>query len=148
MSANHQIQIASYSFPHEANIAKASLEAAGIPASIADEHTINMDWLYSNALGGVRLFVPEEFVEEAKALIEEDFSHIVDEEFEELAEESFTEKVDEKATCPACGGNELEPYTIGKKPAFIVFLLLGFPLFFYKQGSKCLSCGAINKDIK
>jgi hypothetical protein len=140
-ASNNQIQIASYSFPHEANIAKASLEAAGIPASIADEHTINMDWLYSNALGGVRLFVPVEYEEEANVLIEQDFSHIVDEEFEA----SLKEATEEKSICPTCGGDELEPYTIGKKPAFIVFLLLGFPLFFYKNGNKCLSCGEISK---
>lgn len=134
---HNQIQIASFSFPHEAHIAKASLEAANIPATIADEYTINMDWLYSNALGGVRLFVPVELEEEARALIEQDFSNIVDEEFEKMEEE--------KKTCPSCGGNELEPYTIGKKPAFIVFLLLGFPLFFYKHGSRCLSCGEISR---
>ena len=138
---NHKIQIASYSFPHEANIAKASLEAAGIPASIADEYTINMDWLYSNALGGVRLFVPKEYEKDAIALIEQDFSSIVDEEFEEL----FEEIIEDERTCPACGGNELESYTIGKKPAFIVFLFLGFPLFFYKHGNRCLSCGEISK---
>ena len=78
-----QIQIASFSFPHEAHIAKASLDAANIPASIADEHTINMDWLYSNALGGVKLFVDEEHEIEAKALIEQDYSHLVDEHFEQ-----------------------------------------------------------------
>ena len=132
-----QIQIASFSFPHEAHIAKASLEAANIPASIADEHTINMDWLYSNALGGVRLFVPVEYEEEARALIDLDFSNIVDKEFAEI--------IKEKKTCPSCGGDKLESYTIGKKPAFIVFLLLGFPLFFYKHGIRCLSCGEISR---
>ena len=132
-----QIQIASFSFPHEAHIAKASLEAANIPASIADEHTINMDWLYCNAIGGVRLFVPVEYEEEARALIEQDFSNIVDKEFAEI--------IEEKKTCLSCGGDKLESYTIGKKPAFIVFLLLGFPLFFYKHGIRCLSCGEISR---
>ena len=47
------ITVARFSFPHEAYIAKASLEAAGIDSFIADEHTINMQWLYSNAMGGV-----------------------------------------------------------------------------------------------
>lgn len=58
-----------YSFPYEAQIAKTQLEAAEIPARIENEHTINMDWLYSNALGGVRLLVPESYAEEAKALL-------------------------------------------------------------------------------
>ena len=81
---NNQIQIAAFSFPHEAHIAKASLEAANIPALIADEYTINMDWFYSNALGGVRLFVPIEHATQAKAIIEQDYSNNVDLGFEEF----------------------------------------------------------------
>lgn len=53
------IIVQSFSFPYEAQIAKTQLEAAEIPARIENEHTINMDWLYSNALGGVRLLVLE-----------------------------------------------------------------------------------------
>ncbi len=85
---NNQIQIAAFSFPHEAHIAKASLEAANIPALIADEYTINMDWFYSNALGGVRLYVPIEHAEDAKAIIEQDYSHNVDLGFEDFIEAS------------------------------------------------------------
>lgn len=36
------VVVASFSFPHDAQIARASLESAGIPATVADEHTINM----------------------------------------------------------------------------------------------------------
>ncbi len=109
-------------FQPVAFIAKASLEAANIPSIIADEHSINMDWLYSNALGGVKLFVPVEYAEEAKSIIEQDYSDNVDQEFEELIEKNIT--------CASCGSKELEAYTFGKKPAFIVFLLLGFYSFF------------------
>jgi len=63
------IVVQSFSFPYEAQIAKTQLEAAEIPAFIENEHTINMDWLYSNALGGVRILVPESYAEEAKALL-------------------------------------------------------------------------------
>ncbi len=132
---NNLKQIASFSFPYEAQIAKASLDAAKIPAFIADEHTINMNWLYSNALGGVRLSVPAEYEAEALKLISHDYSDILEKEFEETIEES--------KSCPSCGCTKIEPYTIGKKPAFIVFLLLGFPLFFYKHGNRCKNCGQI-----
>jgi len=84
---NNQIQIAAFSFPHEAHMAKASLEAANIPALIADEYTINMDWFYSNALGGVRLFVPIEHATQAKAIIEQDYSNNVDLGFEEFLDD-------------------------------------------------------------
>ena len=117
-----------YSFLYEAQIAKTQLEAAEIPARIENEHTINMDWLYSNALGGVRLLVPESYAEEAKALLAQDFSQELEQQFG--AGES----------CPHCGSRDIQPYTEGKRPAYLVFLLLGFPLFFYKNGTKCKQC--------
>jgi hypothetical protein len=73
--------IARFSFPFEAQIAKSKLEAMGIPAFVADEHTINMDWLYSNAMGGVRLQVLQEQADEAIALLKEDNSQAVEAEF-------------------------------------------------------------------
>ncbi len=122
--------IASYSFPHEAHIAKANLEAEGIPAFIADEHTVNMQWLYSNAMGGVRVQVPAQFEERAKEILTEDFSYLLEEEFGK-----------DEIVCPKCGSTDVEPYVKGKKPAIVVLLLLGFPLFFLRRGVKCKACG-------
>lgn len=122
------IVVQSFSFPYEAQIAKTQLEAAGIPARIENEHTINMDWLYSNALGGVRLLVLESNLEEARALLAQDFSQQLQQQFG-LSE-----------NCPNCGSSDIQPYTEGKRPAYLVFLLLGFPLFFYKNGMKCQRC--------
>lgn len=134
MISNNLIEIASFSHPHEAHIAKASLEAAGIPAFISDEHTINMQWLYSSALGGVRLLVPKDFEAEAKVLISKDFSKNLPAEVET-----------NKTSCPHCGSNNIDAYTIGKKPAFLVFLFLGIPVFFYKHCIKCNDCGKVSK---
>ncbi|MGR3132514.1 DUF2007 domain-containing protein, partial [Vibrio vulnificus] len=38
-------------------------------------------------------------------------------------------------------------HTQGKRPAFLVFILLGFPLFFYKQGYKCNQCGEFSEKL-
>jgi hypothetical protein len=65
------VTIATFSFPHEAHLAKVRLDAFGIPSFIADEHTINMQWFYSNALGGVRLQVPEGFAAQAHEFLNE-----------------------------------------------------------------------------
>lgn len=125
--------LARFSFPHEAHIAKASLKGAGIESVIADEYTVNTQWLYSNAMGGVRLMVNAADIEIATSILNTDFSQAV-------IQSQETEDV--KNTCPHCGSEELSPYTKGKKPAFIVFLLLGFPLFFFKHGYKCKNCDA------
>ena len=37
---------------------KSKLEADGIPAMLTDQETIVMDWMLSNALGGIKLIVP------------------------------------------------------------------------------------------
>jgi hypothetical protein len=41
----------------EALMAKSILDSAGIESFLADENVISMNWLWSNALGGVKLQV-------------------------------------------------------------------------------------------
>ena len=45
------VTIKSFSLPWEADLARATLEAQGIPAFVADAHTVSMNWLWSNAIG-------------------------------------------------------------------------------------------------
>ncbi|NLN83974.1 MAG: DUF2007 domain-containing protein [Firmicutes bacterium] len=132
------IVIARFSFPHEAHIAKASLESAGITSFIADEHTVNTQWLYSNAIGGVRLLVAEDDAKEALEILNSDFS-------ESVENEAIPDKL--KDVCPNCGSGDLSVHTKGKKLAFLVFILLGFPLFFYKHGYKCNQCGEFSEKL-
>lgn len=91
--------IATYSFPYEAQIARAKLDSEGIPAFVADEQTINMQWLYSNAMGGVRLQVPEVFVQQALELLSEDSSEIVEQ------QQGY-----DVSPCTVCGSKNTEPY--------------------------------------
>lgn len=74
------IVVARFSFPHEAHIARASLDSVGIESHIADEHTVNTQWLYSNAMGGVRLMVAESDAEDAKQILSSDFSESLESE--------------------------------------------------------------------
>lgn len=72
------ITIARYSLPYEAHLDRARLESEGILSIIADEYTINMQWLYSNAMGGVRLQVDEPDLARAAEILEEDRSGLID----------------------------------------------------------------------
>src|SRR5690606_6420594 len=65
------ITVATFTSPWEAHIAKGRLEAEGIPAFIAHEHHVWADWMYSLALGGVKVQVPEAHAEEAARLLEQ-----------------------------------------------------------------------------
>lgn len=130
MSDAPLVTVASYSFSHEAHLAKARLEAEGIPVFVADEYTVNVQWLYSNAIGGIKVQAPLRFAEEAKAILAQDYSDLLGETIGK-----------EEVACPQCGSLDVEPFTRGKRPAFVVFLLLGFPLFFFRHGMRCKSCG-------
>ena len=53
------VTIATFSFPQEAYIFKTKLESQGIQSYIEDEYVVTMMWLYSLAVGGVKLKVRE-----------------------------------------------------------------------------------------
>ncbi len=72
------VTIASFSFPHEAHIARAKLDSEGIPAVLADEFTISMQWLYSNALGGVKVQVPPSCAQRALEILAQDDSDLLE----------------------------------------------------------------------
>lgn len=63
------VVVAAFTNVHEAHLAQSMLEAAGFEVMIADEHVVSMDWMLSNAIGGVKVLVPEDRLEEAKALL-------------------------------------------------------------------------------
>ncbi len=65
------ITVAVYQFVAEAELMQSMLEEQGIPAYLADDNIIAMDWLMSAAVGGVKLQVAGEDVEQARQWIEE-----------------------------------------------------------------------------
>lgn len=61
--------IARYLVPMEAMLAQGCLVAAGIPAVLADAHLMQADLLLAPALGGVRILVPSEYLQQAGAVL-------------------------------------------------------------------------------
>lgn len=62
--------IAKYLVPMEATLAQGCLAAAGIPAVLADAHLMQTDLLLAPALGGVRILVPSEYLQQSAAVLE------------------------------------------------------------------------------
>lgn len=50
------------------------LEAEGIEAWLADEHLVQTDWLYSIAVGGIKLQVRPEHAQRALEILNTDYS--------------------------------------------------------------------------
>jgi hypothetical protein len=66
---NDLITVHKFLYPPEALLAKASLESAGIHSYLVDDNMINMNWFYSNALGGIKLKVQPEDVDAANEIL-------------------------------------------------------------------------------
>jgi hypothetical protein len=54
---------------HEAYVARALLESAGIPTQVADDSVIGLNYLLSSAVGGVKVLVPEGNLLEAQEIL-------------------------------------------------------------------------------
>lgn len=65
------ITLARYSDPATAGLARSRLEAAGIPAFLADEATMGLAWHWNPAVGGIRLQIAPEHAEEARLLLDD-----------------------------------------------------------------------------
>jgi hypothetical protein len=93
------VTIATYMNLHEAELAKAHLEGAGIEAEIADEGIVGANPLLANAVGGVKLQVSEDRAEDAEAALDEmDKAEVSDD-----ACLSCGKPMGAASKCPACG---------------------------------------------
>ncbi len=120
--------IASFRDVPSAYIARARLDAEDVPTNVADEHKVGVAWLYSQAIGGVKLQVLESDVRRARAILE------APQPGEEADSVSY-------GACPSCGGINVSPATYPKRVG-IFSLLLGFPLPFKRKQLSCASCGS------
>jgi Putative prokaryotic signal transducing protein len=88
---DHLVTIASCSLPAEALAIRLKLEDAGIPVFLADEYTVVMDWLLSNAIGGIKVQVAEHDVRKASELLNLDMPDDETDE-EDASEQDETEQ--------------------------------------------------------
>ena len=113
-----------YFHPTDAHIAAGKLESEGIPVFLLGINHASANWLLSNALGGIRLQVPESCAEEARRLLAE------------------TAEVDEETDkCPKCGATNSSPMNNSRKVAFLAVHLFNIPLPWRRKRRHCDSCG-------
>lgn len=110
-----------------AHIAAGRLEEEGIKSWLKDENTVTIDPILSNAIGGIKLMVPEEDAKRAWTLLKE------------LEREH-------KATtpCPKCGSANIELVTTPRKPSNWVSAIFGLFFSSYampaEQVYHCFNC--------
>jgi hypothetical protein len=123
----------------DAHVARSALDAAGIPTHLADDHVIAAYWLYSNAVGGVKLLVPSDRLNEASALLEA----ISEDAGASLSDSSGEPLEIASGDVCRCGGNQFEPVTRGRRWAAFTWLVVGVPLGPIQRTFRCRQCGTI-----
>ncbi|HEX2641534.1 MAG TPA: DUF2007 domain-containing protein [Thermoanaerobaculia bacterium] len=122
-----------------AQLAQTVVEDEGIPALVPDQYIAGLEWRYTTAIGGVRLQVPPEHEEAARALLAN--PQPID-----PADLDTIGKVDEESRCPSCGSEVIRPSRLrhGAKALTMllspVFLLLWPVLVLGSYRLHCMTC--------
>ena len=138
--------IQTFTYPHEAGLAKARLEASGIACFLQDELTVNVASIYSNALGGVKLQVHEEDIEAAyKILVEGGFIIESGHPQKTKVQVLDPQQVQDHTKCPFCQSENIDTVVNPSALVVLFYFILGviFPIF--KSWEKCDDC---NKEWK
>ncbi|MGH8397805.1 MAG: hypothetical protein ACRETA_06120 [Gammaproteobacteria bacterium] len=72
------VTVATYDKTTDAHISLGRLAAEGIQALLFDDNMVQMDWLYSIALGGIKLRVTRVNESAARRVLATDYSHDLD----------------------------------------------------------------------
>lgn len=123
--------IGRYQYSSEAIIYKGKLESEGIEVYIRDNNIVDSNPLYSNAVGGIKLFVKNEDVAKAQIILSEVSQYSLDDD-------------NQLIKCPKCNAEQVDMVTsIKDVKSFLAFLfsvLIIFIPFYSKYKYKCQSC--------
>jgi len=112
--------------PTDAHIAAGKLESEGIPVFLLGINHASVNWLLSNALGGIRIQVPAQHVDNAR---------------EVLAEIAKPSEIGEPV-CPECGDSDTSAMSNSRKIAFLAVHVFSIPWPWRTDRRHCQSCGA------
>jgi hypothetical protein len=118
----------------DALLAQGKIESAGIECLLADGNLVRMDWLWSNAIGGLRLQVSESDVEEARAILDEPIPESL---VEDDKGEAFLQP-----RCPRCDSLDIGFQNLDHFWTYGLWLLTGLPIPIRKDHWRCGACGA------
>ena len=97
------VPVNSYRDPIEAELAIVRLEQAGISATLVDQYLTSIQWLYSNAIGGVKVMVEDADLDAAREALNE----MQPPGLSTLPE--AIEPIGIEARCPSCGSEKFTP---------------------------------------
>ncbi len=111
--------------PTDAHIAAGRIESEGIPVFLLGINHASVNWLISNALGGIQVQVPANYAEEARAILAEVAEH----------------QAEQDDLCPKCGSVETSAMSNSRKVAFLAVHLFSIPVPWRNARRHCQACG-------
>ncbi len=132
------ITVASFLEPWEAHLFRLRLEAEDIPAHVAHEHHVWVNWSLGTALGGVKVQVLSGSEDRAQEILRLCAAG----EFRRLLQTQFDDLDDPQ--CPVCHSPRVRRHATIVEAATSVFMMLvsGHVLPPFKSGSRCGDCDA------
>src|SRR5579862_869465 len=126
------VTLAKFRDSPDALLAQSVLDSAGLECLLMDETTIRMDWLWSNALGSIKLCVRPEDAEAAAQILRR-----------EIPEKFGVDGVGEfeQPRCPKCQSLDISYEDLNKRIAYAGMLLIGFPSPVKRCEWTCQTCG-------
>lgn len=136
------ITIANFSHPTEADPVVAWLESEGIECFVTNEHTVTMNWLYSNAIGGVGVQVKAADVERANGILQAVLNPDAVEGESTPSDSEMDQDSDgtSEIRCPQCGSENVYYEKFSRRLVFASWVILTVPLPFFKKKWKCREC--------
>lgn len=119
------ITLKSFTTPAEAHLVRTKLEDNGIPAFVFDENMVGVNPFFSNAIGGVKVKIPESYSDEALKILN-------------LSEEI---EIEDDKHCPNCQSNNTEYLKLNWLLTILASLLFFFPIPYLKRKWECKDCG-------
>lgn len=120
----------------EALLAKGSLESTGIECFLRDDNLVRLDWFISNFIGGIKLCVRPEDVENARQLLDEP-----------ILEGLYVQGVGlyEQPRCPNCRSLDVNFRELDRPIAYLsAFLRVPMPV--QRKAWRCHDCSAEWED--
>lgn len=140
MNAYDLVSIRFYDDPLEAHMARCLLENEGIEAFVHDEHIIGLNRMFSYALGGIKLKVPEGSKADALRILEV------------TEHRPYLDEEEQPIRCPKCGSEELtngvsRPRTTNGMFHWALALLFSVYPISLDRSMRCDSCGHLFRNM-
>ncbi|SFU37389.1 Putative signal transducing protein [Pustulibacterium marinum] len=133
------VTVATFENAAEAHILKSKLESEGVESFLFDENTVSINPLYNISVGGIKLKVYEEDVEQVAAIMEV------------VANTGYTNDQNEVIACPNCGSTNLYAGFPSMKSlkgilsAIVMFMMMTLPIY-VKRVYRCKQCDTEFKE--